>query len=531
MRRSLVVLLLLASCGENSRSLTWNYRFAGDPASVEARVREGGCDGTVIFEDRFRADGSGMTPPDLGRGEYGFEIVLRDASCQVIGRGCLSAQLPLSEDAIVVAVEPVLEPACMGCDEGLCTGAVRDAGIDAADTDVPRDAAESDGGDPCGACECAGDRCVDGTCIPQTPATSVHTAQFHSCALAGDRLFCWGRSSVGELGTGGFDDASVEPAQILGAGWERVSTGLRSTCGVRRGETLCWGSNNSAQLGLGDGAAENVFGPLAQPADRAFSSLAIALSGGLGVDEGVLYGWGTNANFMLGADIPRNEVRTEPIVFPGISRVASVHAWQWTSAVVRTDGELLTFGWNADGELGAGSSGNSLPGPISLGTGWSEADVGIRHTCATQTDGTLWCWGKGRGTSDARFTGCERKTGALGIGDVDATTPERVDGVTGVQAIATGCSTCAIDAEGALFCFGPNESGELGLGDQEPRTTPTEVAPGTRWIEVDQALVQTCAIREGGAVYCWGTNARLVLGSAAVAEDAVALRPERVCLP
>jgi alpha-tubulin suppressor-like RCC1 family protein len=104
----------------------------------------------------------------------------------------------------------------------------------------------------------------------------------------------------------------------------------------------------------------------------------------------------------------------------------------------------------------------------------------------------------------------------------------------GVELVATGFQhACAIH-EGALFCWGANASGELGLGDVQPRTRPTPLDAGTGWVEVGVGYDATCARKMDGTVWCWGDNTngrlgqgpggtRLVPGQVALPSPAVAL--------
>lgn len=74
--------------------------------------------------------------------------------------------------------------------------------------------------------------------------------------------------------------------------------------------------------------------------------------------------------------------------------------------------------------------------------------------------------------------------------------------------------TCAIDADGALYCWGNNDYGQLGTGDSQrlPRSEPTRVSTfAGGWTAVAAGRHHTCAIR-GGELYCWGDNAAGQLG-------------------
>lgn len=85
----------------------------------------------------------------------------------------------------------------------------------------------------------------------------------------------------------------------------------------------------------------------------------------------------------------------------------------------------------------------------------------------------------------------------------------------GIVSLAGGANhTCAVDDNGALFCWGRNQSGQLGLGDGAVRYKPARVplAEGEKAVSVGAGLDHTCALFKGGHVKCWGMNTYGSLG-------------------
>jgi len=77
-------------------------------------------------------------------------------------------------------------------------------------------------------------------------------------------------------------------------------------------------------------------------------------------------------------------------------------ATTWTTVAVdrqtcagQTDGTLWCWGWNSFGQLGDGTTAPvNVPEQVGAGAStWATIAVGYLHTCALQTDHTLWCWG------------------------------------------------------------------------------------------------------------------------------------------
>ena len=65
--------------------------------------------------------------------------------------------------------------------------------------------------------------------------------------------------------------------------------------------------------------------------------------------------------------------------------------------------------------------------------------------------------------------------------------------------------TCALRDDGALFCWGSNNGGKLGIGSEDPALAPTRVGLDTTWTEVSLGDAHTCGLR-AGALLCWGRN-------------------------
>jgi alpha-tubulin suppressor-like RCC1 family protein len=74
-----------------------------------------------------------------------------------------------------------------------------------------------------------------------------------------------------------------------------------------------------------------------------------------------------------------------------------------------------------------------------------------------------------------------------------------------VQVAAGSRHTCATKS-GALYCWGADDTGQLGDGQHMQRATPVAVpGMGSRVSAVVAAGSKTCAIRDA-ALYCWGTE-------------------------
>jgi alpha-tubulin suppressor-like RCC1 family protein len=132
--------------------------------------------------------------------------------------------------------------------------------------------------------------------------------------------------------------------------------------------------------------------------------------------------------------------------------------------------------------------------------------AGWTHTLAVDGAGALFTWGA-------------NGNGQLGVGDiVDRSLAAPVAGTW--RSIAGGSRhSCGVRDDGTLWCWGVNVHGQLGVGDTETRTVPTQVGAGTGWDEVVCGGLHTCARTATGEVWCWGANPLGQLGIGDVTGD------------
>ena len=139
---------------------------------------------------------------------------------------------------------------------------------------------------------------------------------------------------------------------------------------------------------------------------------------------------------------------------------------------------------------------------------------GFTHMCAIMS-GDLFCWGN-------------NNSAQLGLGDTaDRLVPTRHEG-RWLDACGTEESSCGIQADGALYCWGDNTKGELGLGDRTARKAPTRVGTDNDWAQVSCIGLFVCALRNSGALYCWGENSEGAPGQADASGSPDVLTPSVV---
>ncbi len=525
---------LLASCAPDASELAWEFtRIDAAYTYLEAAVREGGCDGPLRSTD-IAPRSQSLDAQSLGPGSYGLELLARDETCAIVASGCTEVTLP-REGAVRVELQTRAEPEnCdADCRRTRCMpSADPDAGtLDAGPIDPTAPDAAGDSSIPveCTApadCPCGGDTCEGGRCIPASPATRVTTNSNTSCVEADGTLFCWGHAAWGQLGTGSYMDAG-SPQRVEGSGWSQTQAGPVQTCALRDGRIHCAGANADGQLGVprtGSGDSRARF-TAHEDGSRSDAQFACSRATCFALTDGQLWAWGDVLTDALG----RDGVQDRPFAVTEFDNPVDVSMDHYSAYVL--DGAQL-FAWGGNGSyLGIGTSSEAdVTTPTSLrGNDWVDVAAGFRHGCGRHADGRISCWGLGTDSVQTEpWLPCASKEGAVGQGNASATSPTVVAGFDAVQ-LSAGCSTCGIDGEGTLRCFGPNRFGEIGNGNTAPVHTPTIV--DGEWLAVATAEFHTCGIRRGGQVLCWGTNRDGLLGLGTVDPDRQALMPERVCLP
>ena len=182
-------------------------------------------------------------------------------------------------------------------------------------------------------------------------------------------------------------------------------------------------------------------------------------------------------------------------------------------------GKAYCWGYNYYGQLGNGEAGSDVgigtPRAVTGGLAFASMAAGEYHSCGITTAGAAYCWGLGG-------------TGELGNGDESVLGSQVplpvVGGLVFAQLAAGGSHTCGLTTAGALYCWGSDLSGAVGLGLGEKYFAPQAVTPNARYTDVVTGLDHTCALRTDHTVACWGSNSSGAVGVGA-AEGASVLVP------
>lgn len=298
-------------------------------------------------------------------------------------------------------------------------------------------------------CDAGYHSCDGSTCTPEGPASCgpsctpcAAAAPANASPACGSDHACTFVCDAGYLRSGSGCQRAVA-----------VSAGYNHACALLAdGHVRCWGAGDSGQLGNGTTVDSAI------PVDVTLPGPATAVAAGYehtcALVSGVPYCWGDNTFGELGDGTTASHATPGPV--PGLPPIASISG-----------------------------GGGILPG-LSFG-----------HTCAITQAGALWCWGA-------------NGSGQLGDGSTSTRlVPVRVAILpAGLSASRVACGerhTCVLGGAGAVYCFGANDSGQLGLGTTAAQVTPATATLASGAVVLATGLNHVCAVI-GGGLTCWGLN-------------------------
>jgi len=335
-------------------------------------------------------------------------------------------------------------------------------------------------------------------------ATDLSTGEGETCAVVSDgTVWCWGDNSTLTLGqcNGDAIPSSSVPLQVRAFSYdsgnaqftcgapltnvENIEVGGKHVCAIDAAHAVhCWGENSHGQSGLPAATADDVPGPL--------------------------------------------EVA-------GLDSTSTIGAGDDYSCARKDDGTVRCWGSNTLGSLGDGLGGASAPdsptpvvaaGILSAGAGANDFGADDETACVRNADGSLYCWG-------------DASTGIFGVPGAPQLAPARLMSVAAVFGGCTSKHLCVTDQSGTLGCWGANLKSQTGTGSKNPTVNLPTAAGGN--VSVPSAHLatvtlastgeeHTCALTRDGAVWCWGDNSQGELGIG-VATPGPHPTPMRVTVP
>jgi alpha-tubulin suppressor-like RCC1 family protein len=343
---------------------------------------------------------------------------------------------------------------------------------------------------------------------------------------AGD-VFAFGWNDEGQLGNASSPMGNTpNPTPTLvalpaGSGTVvQVAAGIGHTLELTStGKLYAFGDNFYGELGTATNNGNSAPNPTPELVTLPGQSGAIThLAAGydfslISTSSGQLYSFGLNNEGELGRTADPGTNPPALVTLPGqIGTITSISAGNSHTLVATSSGQLYAFGDNYYEELGnttgvGTSTGDPVPTlanlPGKTGT-IVQVAAGVGDSFAVTSTGQLFGFGNNH----------SEEIDASAGGDVNP--PELVPltpsagPIAQVAAGGVGFDTLVLTKGGAIYAFGHNDEGQLGIGNTNgPNDTPTAVTlAGQRGAvtEIAAGNYGGLAVTSSGQLYTWGDN-------------------------
>ena len=354
----------------------------------------------------------------------------------------------------------------------------------------------------------------------------------HTCGFTNvSKIFCWGDNAQGQGGSfakatrgdyfGEFETGTI--AALSGKTITGLSLSTQLTClTTSTNELFCYGENGggrntgsssgssliagkvSAGTMIGREVQETSLGPTRSC--HLATDETVHCSGSAPVGDGTTTGRNESTAVVTGA-------QNHPSgLLSGVKKVSTGYSHMCAIADESGVDKIYCWGAGSSGQLGRNSStqanspvATTMTGALS-GKSVREIGAGYFHTCAVDTENSLYCWGAngsgqlGDGTTTNKWT------------PVKITLPNNAE----VDKVVLGSDvTCVLTTVGDVLCAGANNLGQLGDGTTTSRASFAPVQQTAGLLDGGQKVTQlstftshTCAVTTENKTICWGANTR-----------------------
>ncbi|MGI6781508.1 MAG: RCC1 domain-containing protein [Acholeplasmataceae bacterium] len=277
------------------------------------------------------------------------------------------------------------------------------------------------------------------------------------------------------------------------------------------GNIYKFGNNDVGQLGFDDVTASNYptqLHPNTYNFEKVKQIVSSQTHSAIVTDSNKLYVYGNNEFGQLGLDDNLRRVEPTQLILPDYDEVDKVYLGENNTLIIAKSGNVYVFGDNRYGQLGLDIADDYINTPVLV----SPSRYGnVAAKSAAVNGGVIAIIN----SNDQLYVAGRNDQGQLGLGDnnnrstLTLLPATNYDGAT-INSIHLGSDHSAIvDNNGNVYMFGANDQGQLGLGHTNNRNVPTLLSlPSSQDVEhITLGNKRTLIVTTDGKLYAMGTNA------------------------
>ncbi|XP_055628123.1 probable E3 ubiquitin-protein ligase HERC4 isoform X2 [Toxorhynchites rutilus septentrionalis] len=288
-------------------------------------------------------------------------------------------------------------------------------------------------------------------------------------------VYCWGSTVHGELGLGGIEEEQVMLPREMD--WCHAPTVEKAACGgshtlllTKEGKLFSCGNNDYGQLGHDTASLPNKRPQYVSSLENyAITQICCGTSHSLVLTNwGQLFSWGSNLLGQLGHDTELTNYPTPRMIKTiATKHVVQIASGQFHCLALTNNGELYSWGANGYGQLGQGKTNEKIVNPTLIkslaGIPIAFIACGGNHSFAISKSGAIFGWGK-------------NTFGQLGLNDLSSRCyPTQLKTLRSLSVRYISCGddfSVFLTNEGGVFTCGAGTFGQLGHG-----TCSNEILP------------------------------------------------------
>ncbi len=304
-------------------------------------------------------------------------------------------------------------------------------------------------------------------------------------------------------------------------------------------QMVAWGDNSDGQLGNGSIGADSIGVPtpvkvVIPPALAGKTVVEVAAGNGFSLaltSQGKVFSWGSSSYGSLGRGMVGDSLFAVEVMFGGMlsgKTVVAIEAGGGHALALTSAGEVISWGYNADGQLGTGSTDYSVAIPVMLDRAHFGSmpvvaiSAGTNHSMALTSDGRVFCWGC---DSDGQLGSGQRSFTSYPRVPVEVESDEELSGVAFVSIDAGDRHSLALAADGRLFAWGDMskwvDDGLYSRTSYRPTVVDMNGVLAGKSMSSISAGSSNLVLSQDGEVFSWGRNYYGQLGDGTTTERLV----------